>query len=95
MKFEFRVVSPFLHESIVDGDNKDLPGTLEFVTGDVAGDVGIGACWRKGGGDTYDETFARAELLGEVDLVPGGVLKQVDVRDGVALFDLGKPELVN
>jgi hypothetical protein len=33
----------FLHESIVNGDDKDLSGVLNLGVGNVAGDVGIGA----------------------------------------------------
>jgi len=39
-----QVLSPCLHdESIVDRDDKNLSSTLEFVTGNVAWNMGIGA----------------------------------------------------
>jgi hypothetical protein len=34
----------FLHESIVNRDDEDLAGILDLGVGDVAGDVGVGAC---------------------------------------------------
>ena len=48
----------------------------------------LGAGGRESSGDTDDDTFARSELLGKVDLVAGRVLEEVNIGDGVAFFDL-------
>ncbi len=48
----------------------------------------LGAGGRESRGDTDDNTFAGSELLGEVDLVAGRILEEVNVGDGVAFFDL-------
>jgi len=38
-------------------------------------------------GDTNDQTLALCELLGEVDLVSGRALLQLDAGDGVTCLD--------
>lgn len=35
----------YLHEGIVHGHDKDLAGIFELGVRDVAGDVGVRACW--------------------------------------------------
>lgn len=77
-----------LHERIVDGDNKDLSSSLELVTVHVAGNVGVGASGRESGGNTNDDTLGRGELVGEIDLVAGRVLEEVDIGDGITLLNL-------
>ena len=77
-----------LHERVIDRDNKDLAGILELVTGNVAWDVGVGACWREGSRNSNDETFAGGEFFGEIDLVAGGVLEEINVRNSIALLNL-------
>lgn len=41
----------------------------------------------KGRGHTDDKTFARGELLGQVDLLTGGAFDEVDIGDRITDFD--------
>jgi len=40
-----RVAEVCLHEGVIDGDDEDLAGILNLGMGDVAWDMGVGACW--------------------------------------------------
>ena len=77
-----------LHKSIINRDNKSLACASKLVTQHIAWDVMVGAARRESSRDTDDETFARGELFGEVDLVAGRVFVEVDIGDGVSDFDL-------
>jgi hypothetical protein len=39
------VVRWCLHEGVIDGDHKDFASFLKLGVGDVAWDMGVGACW--------------------------------------------------
>lgn len=41
----------------------------------------------EGGGNANDETLSGRELIGDVDLLVGSALDQLDVWDGVSCFD--------
>ena len=41
----------------------------------------------EGCGHADDETFARGELLGQIDLIAGGTFDEVDVWKGITDFD--------
>ena len=96
-------MSVSLHEGVVHGDDKDLTGLLELGVVDIARNVRTGAgracgwstfypCFvcsdsrTESCGDTDDYTLA-LQLIGEVDLVAGGVLDEVQAGNGVALLD--------
>ena len=34
-----------LHEGVVDGHDEDFASVFEFGVGNIAGNVGVGACW--------------------------------------------------
>lgn len=80
-----------LHESIIDADDKHLTSILDAGVVDVAGDMLLGARTGEGGGYTDDDAVvdAGAVLLGQIHLVAGRVLLQLDARDLVAYFDEG------
>ena len=53
----------------------------------------VGALWclgsvlTKGCGHANDETFARGELLGQIDLIARGTFDEVDIGDRITDFD--------
>lgn len=62
--------------------------------------MGVGASWRESGGNTNDDTLARGELFGKIDLVAGRILEEVDIGYGITLLNLsingrGKVNAVN
>lgn len=59
---------------------------LKFIAG-ALWFLGGGVILTEGCGDANDETFARGELLGQIDLIARGTLDEVDVGDGIASFD--------
>lgn len=80
-------ISPSLgHEWVVDRDDESLTSLLELGVVDEAGNVGAGAGGAEGGRSANDNSLV-LDLLGQVDLVTGGVLDQdVQAGDGVALL---------
>lgn len=48
---------------------------------------GGGGILTEGCGDADDETFARGELFGKIDLIARGTFDEVDVGDGITGFD--------
>lgn len=55
--------------------------------------VRVGRCFggkyllTEGGGHADDETFARGELFGQIDLIAGGTFDEVDVWKRITDFD--------
>lgn len=86
---------PRLHdERIIDRDNDDLTGFLEFGVVDISGDVGAGAGRAESCGNADNDALA-LQLAGEVDLVAGRVLNQnIKVGNGVALLDESRSSVV-
>lgn len=76
-----------LHEGIINRDDKDLAGVLELGMGDELGDMVVGAGWGKGSWDADDDGRAVANLSGQVDLVAGVGLGEVDARNGISDLD--------
>lgn len=53
----------------------------------ILGNVPRCARRAEGGGNANDETLSGRELIGDVDLLVGSALDQLDVWDGVSCFD--------
>ncbi len=78
------------HECIIDAHDEDFTGLACFAAVNVARDVFLRAAGGEGGGDAYDEAVGNAAVvLGQVHLVGGRVLVQVDVGNGIADLDEG------